>query len=496
MNEDPRVARLRRQLERTARQLPRLRQMIEYSEDLMFLLDHLGVVVDCNRASTEQLGYARDGLFGLHVALLTVPDDPLPGSLAGLAPGQHQRVRTTLVRQDGTTFPAELNVNCFADAGEVSLVAVGRDITESLALEGSNRQLERMVAVGELATGVAHELNNPLAYAAMSLLFLTKHLDEPSAPIAEALDDLSDALNRVRRVVTDLGTFSQKSEPTVVAEPGPALRAALDMVRNQIRHRAQLEVSLPELPPVPGDQSALSQVFVGLLLNAAEAIEPGAASANRIAVTAQRRGEAVVVEIEDTGVGIPPDDLPRVFEPFFTTKGLTSGSGLGLARARQAVLGAGGTLELASKLDRGTRATVRLPIAALPAAAPDPSLPPTPLRLLVIDDEERLGRALVRMLGRVHEAVAVTSGADALELLADGAAFDAVLCDVMMPELDGRAVYEALRLQAPEVARRTVFMTGGALSESTQRFLAQPGIRWLRKPFEPDDALRALASLR
>jgi CheY-like chemotaxis protein len=226
-----------------------------------------------------------------------------------------------------------------------------------------------------------------------------------------------------------------------------------------------------------------------------------------VTVTVRASGGRAEVEISDTGAGMAPEVLARAFEPFFTTKGVGQGSGLGLSIARGAVEAAGGQVELQSEPGRGTTVRCTLPLVAeeAPRAAPRPegaavpgrdgaaARPALRRRVLVLDDELLVRRSIARMLAREHDVTAVGSGAEALERLAGGERYDAILCDLMMPELDGVAVYQALRNRWPEQLSRLAFITGGAFSDRAERFLAEHPVRLLQKPLD-GQALRGLVT--
>ncbi|HEY6099603.1 MAG TPA: ATP-binding protein [Anaeromyxobacter sp.] len=297
-------------------------------------------------------------------------------------------------------------------------------------------------------------------------------------------------------------------ETTVVGRPRPVdvravLESALAMAQHEIKHRARVVVDFPAEPlAVDANAARLGQVFLNLLVNAAQAIPEGHADRNEIRLSARAAGARVVLEVFDTGVGIPPEELGRLFDPFFTTKPMGGGTGLGLAICHGIVATLGGEISVASRAGAGTTFTVALPAAdarrlAL-AAERDPS-PEEPKpsarrgRVLVIDDEPGIGTAIQRVLRRDHDVVAATSGREALSVIKSASDFDAVLCDVMMPELTGMEIYRVLRAELPELAERVVFMSGGAFTPEARAFLSEVPNRSIAKPFDPT-ALRAVVA--
>jgi CheY-like chemotaxis protein len=230
-------------------------------------------------------------------------------------------------------------------------------------------------------------------------------------------------------------------------------------------------------------------VFVNLLVNAAHAIPDGHAGENEVTVEARPLADGrVAVEVRDTGVGVAPEILPRLFEPFFTTKPRAFGTGLGLAICHGIVQAHGGVIEVESAPGQGACFRVILPGSApgeAEAAAPAPAVPaPRRARVLVVDDEPQVCEAVTRLLGREHQVEAVTQSRAALELIRSGARFDAVLCDVMMPDMTGVQLHDAVVALAPAQAARFAFMTGGVFSGETQRLLRQARRPVLEKPFD------------
>jgi CheY-like chemotaxis protein len=270
------------------------------------------------------------------------------------------------------------------------------------------------------------------------------------------------------------------------------LEAAIRLARNEIRHRARLEVRIGDLPLVEAGAHELGQVFLNLLLNAAQAIPEGRAEENLIEVLADRTAEgAASVRIRDTGVGIPPHVLERIFEPFFTTKPLGVGTGLGLAIAHRIVVDAGGRIEVETQLGRGSAFRVILPAARAAPATPEPAPrtapagPRAPVRVLVVDDDPLVIRAVARSLGQGFDVITSPSASEALDRIEAGERFDAVLCDLMMPQMTGMELHARVASRDPALANRMIFMTGGAFTEAAARFVAESRAPCFDKPFEP-----------
>jgi CheY-like chemotaxis protein/anti-sigma regulatory factor (Ser/Thr protein kinase) len=293
--------------------------------------------------------------------------------------------------------------------------------------------------------------------------------------------------------VRELRVFGRgsKQERRIPTNPCEVLESSIKLVMNELRHRARLERDLDVVPDVMADDTRLAQVFVNLLLNAAQAMpedRPSQASVITVRSRATPDGMASI-EIIDNGVGITEDDKRRLFEPFFTTKPQDQGTGLGLFVSMGIVSSLGGRIDVESHAGQGT--TLRILLPAAPEDADFSSMstlkPPVAVqnrRLLVIDDDVLVARTLVRLLGD-HRVDVATSGKEGLSrVLAEGALFDLVLCDLMMPDMNGMDLYEEVQRRAPAVAERFVFISGGGVTERSRRFIEANGARVLIKPID------------
>ncbi len=420
-----------------------------------------------------------------------------------------------ITARDGTELPVAFTRAPLRDPeGQVSgAVIVFRDRRAELEAkreqERLHRQLmfaDRMASVGTLAAGVAHEINNPLAYVMANLDMILEDLHRVeagslSAHVAEWADMAEEArqgAERIRRIVRGLKTFSRaEEERRTVIELRPVLELSVDMAFNEIRHRARLVKDYGPTPPVEADDSRLGQVFINLLVNAAQAIPEGDGETNeiRIVTSTDPSGNAVV-EVRDTGPGIPEESLDRIFDPFFTTKPIGVGTGLGLPICHNIVRSMGGQITVANREEGGAVLRVTLPPASGPLSdATSLPAPPKPAArhhasVLIVDDERAVGVTLRRVL-RGHDVTAVTSAKEALELIASGRAFDVILSDLMMPDMSGMELYEVLLRDWPPLSERMVFITGGAFTATANAFLDRVPNERLDKPFEAA-AVRAL----
>ena len=448
-------------------------------------------------------------------------DLPLAAVLSGESPPP---LREGLLLLDGAgqTIPIDASVAPICDDDKVlGAVVIFRDLSDRRVMQRRLEFADRLAALGTMAAGIAHEVNNPLAVIMANLAMLSEAQTrgrasasahgqdgdaEPawldSTTVGEILADAVTAADRVRRIVADLRSFTQPDD----AGDGPvdverALKWALQSTAREFRHRARVVTSFDKVPLLAGSEVRLGQVFVNLLVNAAHSIPPGQANTNEVRVTARTDSRGwVVVEITDTGSGIPAEIRGRIFDPFFTTKPTGMGSGLGLSVCLGIVKSFGGEVVVDSEYGRGSAFRVLLPPAQPTAdvvldAAPFTAEAHLRPRVLVIDDEPLVRRAIERSLEGEHDIVSAGSAAEALSILDSGEAFDLVLCDLMMPDMTGMDVAAQLSRDRPDVAERMVFLSGGAFTPEAATFLAAAGRRHVEKPFRPHDLQQRVREL-
>jgi PAS domain S-box-containing protein len=389
-------------------------------------------------------------------------------------------------------------------------VVVFRDVTEQRRMAEQIALTDRLTSLGTVAASVGHEINNPLSYNLTNISFALGELRDlakrPDAPnherrmqvVLEALDEAQSGAERIAKIVADLGAFSRSREETTHAiDVRACIEWALKLTGNQLRHAAKLVKEIGPAPLVIGNEVRLAQVFVNLLANAAQAID-GKASDNEVRIVLSTAAGDAVVEVRDTGPGVPPEVAERIFEPFFTTKPPAVGTGLGLSICRNIVEAMGGRIELAASDAGHTCFRVVLPPAPSQvetATGPVVANDRQRLRILVVDDDPLFSRAVRRMLDREHDVTLVDNGQDAATLLRDSDAHDLVLCDMMMPGMSGMDLYEDVLVSQPDIAARIVFMTGGAFTRRAADFLALVGNRHIAKPFGAADLLALVQSL-
>ncbi|NOK37143.1 response regulator, partial [Corallococcus exercitus] len=470
--------------------------------------------VFANEALCALVGRRREELVGTAPGELLASGDggDRQRLLEALREERSLRAEVALTRPDGTRVWSEMQLSPVRANGEAvtHFVATHRDVTATKELQARLVAAERVAAVGTLAAGVGHEINNPLAYLLINLDAAQRNLASEGAEAPEGVRDAlscvreaQEGAERIRLIVRDLQVFSREGAPERgLVDLNALVPPAVRVVLHALRSRARLVEDFRPVPRVLGSEARLGQVLLNLLVNALQAIPEGDPDRHEVRVrTSTDASGHARVEVEDTGGGIPPDVLPRIFDPFFTTKGSTEGTGLGLAICQQIVRTHGGELHVHSVPGQGATFTLLLPPAPVQSAGSVPALPTVSRgaapgqaaaasgrkgRVLIVDDEPRLAQSMRLLMEPAYEVVTVTRGEDALAKVAEGASFDVVLCDLQMPGMDGIAVYRRLQQEAPALVSRVVFISGGASSPEARAFVETVARRVLEKPVRPD----------
>lgn len=506
----------------------RFRALADCSADAIFITDFDSAkFVEVNARACALFGYDRQQLCGMTGRQLQPPEDAAIVDRIGrelVENGSVHRPAVRLQKSSGERFFGDLRSSVYQAEGRKLYVTLVRDISAHLsreadleeayrALKESETHLVRssqLAAIGEIAAGIAHEVNNPAASTLTNLELLSGDLHKLSLEVrkpdrtvaslvqameifcSEARDSVRDSLEGIQRIafiVKGLRGFARIDGDDVdTLDINEVVETACNLVRHQIRHVAHVELDLQAAVRFPASRGRLIQVVLNLLLNAGQAIEEGGGST--ILVTTRSTSDGVLLRIEDDGPGIPGEIAARIFDPFFTTKGADRGTGLGLSVCADIVHRHRGTFRLCKGRLAGAcfEAVIPLQTGLVPRLTTRSSPPPSgpPLRILVIDDEVMLIRAYRRLLARQHDVVAAYGGEEALAILACDQAFDLILCDLMMPGTDGVGVYEGLQANHPDLLERVVFSSGGPTSARAQDFLARPGIVCLDKPISSE----------
>jgi PAS domain S-box-containing protein len=494
---------LKLRLESEAR-LARFRALLDQTGDAILVARAEDLtIVDANDGACELLGARAGDLVGQHLdALGVVPSLQGAAALGVVAAIRPSEVRTFEDRRalpDGSARTFEMGLAVREVERERYVLLVARDVSTRKEMEQQLAQAGLLASVGSLAAGVAHEINNPLAYVLANLQHLSASIDGLSAISREERDALLevarealDGARRARGIVRDLSSLAPRENPA--PEPvdlGDVLEPCINVAMNEIRHRATLVRELASVPAVVGDRTRLAQVFLNLLVNAAQAVPEGRPESHRITVRSRYDpAEGLVhVDVADTGTGIPAAHLGRIFEPFFTTKPVGHGTGLGLSICRGIVAAIGGRIAVQSREGEGSTFTVSLRAAPTGVERQEEPAPPAEesdlergARVLVIDDDPAVARALKRAL--LQKDVTIALGGEAGVAALENERFDVVLCDVMMPNVSGMDVHRRVAELRPGAERSIVFVTGGTFTAAARAFLEGLPNACLPKPFD------------
>lgn len=484
----------------TEQELRREALLFESLNDGVIFLDLQGSVVDWNSSAERLFGYSKGEVLGRAWSdVLKLSEHNLQATvLAALKRYGRWSREVVALRKDGSETFCEVTVVPLRDAEgrHIATIAVHRDIGERRAMQAQLLVASRLASVGTLAAGVAHEINNPLAFVNANILYLADELERFRSAVGPATDEIlqlvaetRQGVERIGLIVRDLKAFSRvdSEDISAVVDVRKVLAFAEKMAGKEMRQRARVVRDIQPVPMVKANESRLGQVFLNLLLNAAQAIPDGAATENEIRIRTRTDGLGrAVVEVSDSGRGIPEDLRARVFDPFFTTKPVGEGTGLGLSICLGIVRSLGGEILLESEVGEGSTFRVALPPhqpeRATAVFAPPELQAPQRVKLLVVDDEPYICTAIQRLLRREHRVTALTTVREALALLESGERFDVILSDLMMPEQNGEDFYKELSRVAPDQAKRMIFMTGGAFTPRSEEFLRSSPVPQVAKP--------------
>lgn len=494
---------------RLAERVRILAEAVENMHEGVAVADPRGRLIYANKSLCQQMQKPPDELEGMTLAGIYQPAEDKHPSLDRWLEGPQERLSGEYLcrRHDGESLPVMLSAFRIDDAqGRAhALVAVALDLTERKRLEADLVQSSKLAALGELISGITHELNNPLAaimgYSQLVLRRIDQSDDsESAAKLRKSARAIFGESERASKIIRNLLTFARRYKPEKnPVDINEVLESTFDLRGYDLRvNNVRVETDYAQgLPLIMADFNQLQQVILNLVNNSVHAmLERG--GERLIRVRTLQQGPQLVVEFSDTGPGIPDKIIQKIFDPFFTTKEVGKGTGLGLSICFGIIKEHGGIIGVTSPPGEGARFRIELPVSfngkdspkEETELAPQPVRPPR--RVLVVDDEVHIRDILQEYL--VEENFQVETASDgfaALELLGRKS-FDLVITDIKMPRIDGRLLYEAIRRQSPELARRVIFATGDTLSRETNRFIENTGNPNLRKPIKLEKVLQAI----
>ncbi len=366
---------------------------------------------------------------------------------------------------------------------------------------------ERLAAVGRIAAGVAHEINNPAAFISANLESSRAVVDELEETLGvdheavttlrECIEESAEGINRIATIVKDLRTFSRVDDDEVqLVRLDDVVDSAYRTLAGHLMDGVRVQRTSDRPPAIGAVRGKLVQVVTNLMTNAVSAMEEVPRGSRVVQISVGHDDEAAWVKVVDNGRGIAPAIRHRVFEPFFTTKG-AQGTGLGLTLSSEIARAHSGSLQLAEVDGPGVGVVLRLPL--------DTGLRPPPLRavngpplegrprVLLVDDEPLVRLAVARVLAKSCDVAVAADGREALECLsAEPEAYDAVLCDLAMPDIDGPELYRQVCKNLPQLRERFVFLTGGAFTAESRAFVAASRAKIVSKPARRVELVEAI----
>lgn len=473
----------------------RYTRLVETASDAIFTVDLDGMLTSVNRSLERASGGDRAVLLGSpFVNLIDSRDRAMAGdALREAFADQRRRVELRYPDAEGELRHCSLTLTPLTEGGAVTgALGVVRDVTDERRLAEQLLQQEKLAAVGQLVSGVAHELNNPLA-SVMAFAQLLLAAPENAPHDRGAIEAINQEAKRAAKIVSNLLTFARQHQPErTVADLNRVVEDTLELRRYALRN-AQVEVETrldPGLPITWADPFQLQQVVLNLVTNAEQALA-GWEGERRIVLSTCLNGKELVIRVSDSGPGIPHEHLRRIFNPFFTTKPVGEGTGLGLSISDGILREHGGRIRVESQVGNGATFFLELPLVAPPLTGDEPheeaARQATPSkRLLIVDDEPSIRQAIAKYFRSLGHVVDIAGSGREATALAEHARYDAVMLDLRLPDRSGDEILADLRaLESPP--GRVVFITGDTQSETARRILAGTGCTTVSKPFLLDE---------
>ncbi len=486
----------------------RLQFVCGHAPIVVWLADKQGNILLSEGAGLASLGVQSGELVGRNVFDIYASHPTIPGYIRRALAGESLWYT---VEVGDAVYDTWVSPVLGPSNERMGFLGLSHDVSELRKFQKTAIQNDRVMALGTLAASVAHEINNPLTYVLAESEAAGREVDaleqllegSPAGArpevraclgrVREHLAPIRAGTSRIADITRDLKTFSRADESTLAPiDLRAVVQSVLKLVAKEVEARARLVLDLRDTAPVVGNEARLTQVVLNLIVNAFQAVPAGAPEKNQVKVATRNDDRRVIVEVSDSGPGVPAPDRERIFEPFFTTKAIGVGTGLGLFVCRNVVRGFAGEVEVHDAPGGGALFRVVLPAAQPAAAAPhaesDSGAPsPTGAHIVLIEDDRMVARAfMLRLRDAGYRVTVFNEGRSAIEALLamrDGD-IDLIFCDLMMTGMTGMDVAGALTARAPAKASKLVLMTGGAFSAEAGEFVARHQDRIVDKPFD------------
>ena len=412
-----------------------------------------------------------------------------------------------LMKKTGEVFPVDLSIKTMPYQGRTICVTTLRDLSPQKEAEEKIRISDRMASIGQLSAGIAHEINNPLTFVSLNLeraiQQINSYLKIKQSPELEAILDIvqetNKATNKIKTIARDLKSFSHSSQTEIVqpVDLVEVMDSAARMAFFGIKSQATITKDYQAVPLAAANEGRLGQVFLNLIVNAAQAMPERDISQNKIHLVLKTNTDGkIVAEVQDTGLGMTEEVRQRLFTPFFTTKPIGEGTGLGLSLCQNIIKSFDGKIEVESTLNVGSIFRVILNKAEVQKTqtvnkdTTSSNVITTKStyrgKVFLVDDDLDLTETIDILLNADHDVVIANSGKKALEILEKNSDFDVVLMDMSLGDTTGIHIYETMQKIKPDLTSKFIFMTGGATNIKAQTFLKQIQNLVVEKPFEID----------
>ncbi len=509
---------LERMLASISREERRLSTILSSMEEGVYVINRNGTTTSINPKGVELLSrFCNDGVEclkgGMKQGLLSCPQKTMYRGESCKFEQFVDKVRTDglggknrseeVIGEGGTVMLVNAGVLSAEGGAEDGYVITARDMTNDRKIQQKIFLSSKLVALGEMAAGIAHEINNPLQAILLNIDLVAENgAQKPFYRLAK----MRDSINRIRCIVKDLLVFArEQTTENEAADINELVTRCEHMLANQFRlSNITIEPRLyGEGLPVLCNKNLFEQVVINLLNNSRDAIiDSGKGSL--ICIETGRAGSGLAfMRVWDDGPGIRTDVIERVFDPFFTTKDVGKGTGLGLSLSRKIIENTGGSIHVESRLAGGAVFTVELPLYTREAEPKHrtrekqgPMLPDysflTGKAVLMLEDEEDIASSISAVLSRKADSFhSAGNGNEGLEKIMDHD-YDFILLDIKMPEMDGFEFYKKVSEIKPYLSERIIFLTGDTESERTKSFLKLSGNRYLSKPFDVRELVEAM----
>lgn len=481
----------------------RYRNLVENLNDAIFNLDNEGKISYISPIIETMSDYKMEELIGRSFTELVHPDD-LPGlvnSYEKTIRGELEPYEFRVLRKSGTyTYVSTSSRPVYKDGELMGISGVLSDITEKKRMQEQLLQTEKLSSLGGIISGVAHELNNPLAAIIGNTQLLMRR--EIPKEIKDKLETIKKESIRSSKIIGGLLSFARehKSERKMI-DINNIIRESCKLREYELRmDNIQFDLDLSDkVEETSADPYQLQQVFVNIINNSHNALK--SKKGGRLVIRSYERNDKIFVEIEDNGPGIPKENIKKVFDPFFTTKEVGEGTGLGLSIVYGIIKKHGGTIYVDSNVDKGTKVTIELPVIKdfseeEKVETGRPKKPEGVKSVLVVEDEDSLREYVSEALLIGGYTVETCSGGEeAIKLLNKNTGFEAIVSDMKMPGLSGQNLYTFVQKECPKLAERMLFITGDVLGKETQNFLKVTGVKFVEKPFTIDELLNELSDI-